>query len=450
MRNSASTPIAAFLSAAILTACGSSSVLSSPTTASAARSRPALGPHASHGVTEKVLYSFAGGSDGEHPLDEALIASNGTFYSSTERGGDSGCQSGDGCGTVFKMSTSGAESALYTFIGTPDGQYAKGGVVERSGDLYGTTQAGGKYNHGTFFKITTSGKETVLYSFGAGAGGGYDGFDPYAGVIYVQADDKFYGTTIYGGTGSCGTSGIGCGTVFSLTPSGKESVLHNFAGGQDGDFLTGSLVYSNGELYGTTQLGGGGGGSACSNSSVPAGCGTIFSVSTSGKEKVLYSFTGGSDGAYPDGGLIDVSGTLYGMTGGGGGKLCSGGCGTIFELSASGKFHGIHSFQGPPNDGASPFGNLTNVKGTLYGTTQQGGKSTACTASSGTTGCGVVFRVTTSGKEKMLYSFTGAPDGAEPIETLLYLNGVLYGTTYLGGSGSCSNGCGTVFSLSGF
>jgi uncharacterized repeat protein (TIGR03803 family) len=284
-----------------------------------------------------------------------------------------------------------------------------------------------------------------LHSFG---NPGYYG--PYAGLIYVQADDKFYGTTIYGGTGICGTSGLGCGTVFSVTPSGKETVLHSFAGGKDGDFLTGSLVYSNGELYGTTQLGGGGGGSTCSNSSVPAGCGTIFSVSTSGKEKVLYSFTGGSDGAYPDGGLINVSGTLYGMTGGGGGKLCSGGCGTIFELSASGKFHGVHSFQGPPNDGASPFGNLTNVKGTLYGTTQQGGKSTACTASSGTTGCGVVFRVTTSGKENMLYSFTGAPDGAEPIETLLYLNGMLYGTTYLGGTGSCSNGCGTVFSLSGF
>ena len=126
MRNSASTPIAAFLSAAILTACGSSSVLSSPTTASAARSRPALGPHASHGVTEKVLYSFAGGSDGEHPLDEALIASNGTFYSSTERGGDSGCQSGDGCGTVFKMSTSGAESALIPSQVLPTASTRKG------------------------------------------------------------------------------------------------------------------------------------------------------------------------------------------------------------------------------------------------------------------------------------------------------------------------------------
>jgi uncharacterized repeat protein (TIGR03803 family) len=440
--------VAAFLSAAILTACGGNTVPSSSTPTSVARSQPALGPHALHGVTEKVLYSFVGGSDGEHPLNEALIAANGTFYSSTERGGDSGCLSGDGCGTVFKMSTSGAESVLYSFNGEPDGQSPKGGVVERSGVLYGTTQGGGKYGYGTFFKTTTSGKETVLHSFGAAVSGGYDGIGPYAGLIYVQADDKFYGTTIYGGTGTCGSSGAGCGTVFSVTPSGKETVLHSFAGGQDGDFLTGSLVYSNGKLYGTTQLGGGGGGSLCGSSD--PGCGTIFSVSTSGTEKVLYSFTDASDGAYPDGGLIDVNGTLYGMAGRGGGKLCSGGCGTIFGLSTSGKFHDIHSFQGPPNDGASPFGNLTNVKGTLYGTTEQGGKSTACTASSGTTGCGVVFRVTTSGKEKMLYSFNDGPDGATPLTTLLYLNGVLYGTTYSGGSGSCSNGCGTVFSLSGF
>jgi uncharacterized repeat protein (TIGR03803 family) len=447
MRISTSTLVAAFLAAGILTACGGgNNGLSSSMPSSVSRSLTAP-----DGVTEKVLYSFAGGSDGAHPLNEALIAANGAFYSSTERGGDSGCQSGDGCGTVFKMSTSGAESALYSFTGTPDGQYAKGGVVEKSGALFGTTQGGGKNSFGTFFKITTSGKETVLHSFGAAVKGGYDGIDPYGGVIYVQSDDTFYGTTLDGGTGTCGTSGAGCGTVFSVTPSGKETVLHSFAGGQDGDFPTGSLFYSNGKLYGTTEIGGGGGGSACTNSSGgPAGCGTIFSVSTSGKEQVLYSFTGGSDGAFPDGGLIDVNGALYGMAGGGGGKGCDGGCGTLFDISTSGKFHGIHSFQGPPNDGASPFGKLTNVKGTLYGTTQQGGKSTACTGTTGTAGCGVVFRVTTSGKETMLYSFEGGSDGATPITTLLYLNGVLYGTTYNGGSGSCSSGCGTVFSLSGF
>jgi uncharacterized repeat protein (TIGR03803 family) len=447
MRISTSNVIGACLSAAILTACGGNTVPSSSTPTSVARSQPASGPYAAHGVTEKVLHGFTGGSDGAAPVNMILADVKGVLYGVTEQGGGSGCLSGNGCGTVFKLSTSGAESVLYSFKGTPDGQNAKGGVVERSGVLYGTTQGGGKYGGGTFFKITTSGKETVLHSFG---NPGYYG--PYAGVIYVAANDMFYGTTLDGGTGTCGTSGLGCGTVFSVTPSGKETVLHSFQGGQDGHFPTGSLLYSNGKLYGTTELGGGGGGSLCGSSD--PGCGTIFSVSTSGTEKVLYSFTDGADGAYPDGGLIDVNGTRYGMAGGGGGGGCSGGCGTIFSLSASGAFDAIHSFQGPPNDGASPWGNLTNVKGVLYGTTDQGGASTACAVVSGTTGCGAIFRVTTSGKEDMLYSFEGSPDGAWANTTLLYMKGVLYGTTIFGGSGSCTraagNGCGTVFSLSGF
>ena len=350
------------------------------------------------------------------------------------------------------MSTSGAESVLYGFKGGyTDGQYPKGGLIERSGVLYGTTQTGGANLSGTFFKITPSGKETMLHSFGGVVGSGYDGIYPYASLIYVSANNMFYGTTLYGGTGSCYG---GCGTVFSVTPSGKETVLHSFAGGQDGSLLAGSLLYSNGKLYGTTENGGGGGGSTCSNSSAPVGCGTIFSLSKSGTEKVLYSFTGGSDGAYPGGGLINVNGTLYGMAGGGGSGECTSGCGTIFSLSASGAFDAIHSFHGPPKDGASPWGNLTNVKGALYGTTDQGGASTACAVVSGTTGCGTIFRVTTSGKEQVLYSFEGSPDGAWANTTLLYMKGVLYGTTLVGGSGSCTrsvgNGCGTVFSLSGF
>jgi uncharacterized repeat protein (TIGR03803 family) len=394
-----------------------------------------------------VLHSFADGSDGAIPVNVILTDANGVLYGTTEQGGNSGCLSGNGCGTVFEVSTSGAESVLYSFKGgKTDGQYAKGGVVEKSGVLYGTTQNGGAYNGGTFYKITTSGKETVLHNFGAVASGGYDGAYPYGKLIYVPGDDKFYGTTIAGGISSCG-----CGTVFSVTPSGKETVLHSFAGGQDGDTLTGSLFYSKGSLYGTTQIGGGGGGSTCSNSSGPVGCGTIFSISTSGTEKVLYSFTGGSDGAYPGGGLIDVNGTLYGMAGGGGGNECTGGCGTVFGLSTSGTLHAIHGFKGPPNDGASPFGNLTDVKGVLYGATQQGGTSTSCPVVSGSTGCGVVFRITTSGKEQVLYSFEGSPDGDWANTSLLYMNGVLYGTTDNGGSGTCTreagNGCGIVFSI---
>ncbi|HEV3091557.1 MAG TPA: choice-of-anchor tandem repeat GloVer-containing protein [Candidatus Cybelea sp.] len=398
-------------------------------------------------MTEKVLYRFTGGTDGEHPTNEALISANGTFYSSTEQGGGSGCQSGDGCGTVFSLSAAGAENVLYSFQGKPDGQYAKGGVVELNGVFYGTTQAGGQNGLGTFFKVTASGKETVLHSFGAAVKGGYDGIDPYSGLIYVKAEGKFYGTTLEGGTGSCYG---GCGVIFSVTPSGKETVLHNLAGGEDGDFPTASLLYSNGQLYGTTEIGGGGGGSACTNtSSAPVGCGTIFSLSTSGKEKVLYAFTGGSDGAFPSTALIDINGTLYGTASGGGGNAKCGGCGTVFSLSASGAFKALYSFAGAPKDGSTPLGGLTNVNGVLYGTTNQGGASSKCKPY-GLTGCGAIFSVTTSGKEKMVYSFKDGQDGADPVETLLYSNGVLYGTTHNGGGGSCSNGCGTVFSFSGF
>jgi uncharacterized repeat protein (TIGR03803 family) len=436
---------AALLSAAILAACGGgNNGLYSSTPLSVAHSQPASGPYAAHRVTEKVLHSFKGGSDGAVPVNVILTDMKGVLYGTTEQGGNSGCLSGDGCGTFFKVSTSGAESVLYGFKGGyTDGQYPKGGLIERSGVLYGTTQTGGAYLSGTFFKITTSGKETMLHSFGSG----YDGIYPYARLIYVPANDMFYGTTLYGGSGSCYG---GCGTVFSVTPSGKETVLHSFAGGQDGSLLAGTLLYSNGELYGTTETGGGGGGSTCSNTSVPVGCGTIFSVSTSGTEKVLYSFTGGTDGAYPDGGLIDVNGTLFGMAQQGG-SGCGSGCGTIFSLGTSNSFRSVYKFQGPPNDGAFPWGNLTNVKGVLYGTTDLGGVSSACPAVSSITGCGMVFRVTTGGNEQMLYSFKGNSDGAYANTTLLYVKGVLYGTTLFGGSGSCAraggNGCGTVSSL---
>lgn len=172
-------------------------------------------------------------------------------------------------------------------------------------------------------------------------------------------------------------------------------------------------------------------------------------MSTSGREKVLYSFTGGADGAFPAGGLLDVNGTLYGMAGNGSGCNYAGGeCGTIFGVSKSGAFHVIHNFQGAPNDGTEPFGNLINVNGILYGATQFGGSGTACPPTSGITGCGTVFRVTTSGKERVLHNFKDSPDGYGGQTTLLHLNGVYYGTTDLGGSAcGSSGGCGTVFSL---
>ncbi len=209
----------------------------------------------------------------------------------------------------------------------------------------------------------------------------------------------------------------------------------------DGGYPTGSLLYRRGELYGTTQLGGS---SACFTGE-SIGCGTVFRVSTSGTEKILYRFKDGTDGGFPDAGLINVNGTLYGMTSGASASCTGSGCGTVFSLSTSGTLKTLYTFGGGA-DGAGPFGNLTDVNGVLYGTTTAGGGS-GCGS-----GCGTIFKVSTQSTEHVLYRFTGSPDGADPQTTLADVNGVLYGATDFGGSGSCSgttgtSGCGTVFKI---
>jgi uncharacterized repeat protein (TIGR03803 family) len=284
--------------------------------------------------------------------------------------------------------------------------------------LYGTTQAGGpsgSTGYGTVFKITPSGKESVLYNFQ----GGTDGNAPVAGLTNV-------GGTLYGTTSSGGTTGNG--TVFKITTAGTKSVLYSFAGGSDAAYPTGALLKVGSTLYGTTQYGG------------ASSWGTVFKITTSGSGyKVLYSFNRGSDGANPFAGLIDVSGTLYGTTQAGGpsGNGCGGvGCGTVFKITKSGTESLVHSFTGPPADGGAASGGLTDVGGTLYGTAYYGGASYY----------GMVFKITTSGSESVLYSFQWGTDGAYPFAGLIDVGGTLYGTTVGGGGAGCA--CGTVFSIS--
>lgn len=158
----------------------------------------------------------------------------------------------------------------------------------------------------------------------------------------------------------------------------------------------------------------------------------------------MYSFKGGSDGSIPYGQLIIVDGILYGTTLDGGGTGCyqGRGCGTVFSVTPAGVEKVLYAFQGG-NDGAYPDAGLTNVAGTLYGTTEQGGGSANCS-----TGCGTVFSITSEGIEMMVYSFQGGNDGAYPDASLTNFAGSLYGTTYFGGGGTnCNNisHCGTVF-----
>jgi uncharacterized repeat protein (TIGR03803 family) len=382
----------------------------------------------------KSLYSFQGETNGA--MDGAFPATNligvkGMLYGTTPSGGAGCSPTFNGCGTVFAISTSGAERVLYRFGGEPDGAYPYARLIDVNGTFYGTTGLGGASNNGTVFTITTSGAENVLYSFK----GKPDGAGP---ADLTDVKGTLYGITSQGGNG----------TVFKITTSGKEAVIYSFGSGSyyDGRQPVGRLIDVKGTLYGTTRLGG----SHCEGAS-SNGCGTVFKVTTSGKEKVIYSFKGKvkGDGELPDAGLTEVNGALYGVTSIGGSSkgLCGdgkAGCGIVFEVTTSGVEKIIHRFVTQP-DGLIPKAPLTAVNGTLYGTTYYGG-SGKC----GGYGCGAVFKITPSGTESVLYSFNGNPDGEYPVGGLTDVNGTLYGTTTTGGTACESNGsgCGTVFRIS--
>jgi uncharacterized repeat protein (TIGR03803 family) len=270
-----------------------------------------------------------------------------------------------------------------------------------------------------------------LYSFGQ-YGKADDGSRPQANLVRIGSE--LYGTTQYGGTTNDQCL-YGCGIVFEVSPSGREQVLYRFKGGADGASPVASLIVVKGTLYGTTSAGGTG--RACLG-----GCGTVFSLGTSGKsERVVYSFRGGADGINPVASLTALNGSLYGTTqyGGAHTRLCSSGCGTVFRLSAPGAESVVYRFKGG-RDGSQPIADLLALNGALYGTTQYGGVGTAFCE----TGCGTIFRLSTSGVEKTLYAFEYGPklgDGAFPSAGLTALDNQLYGTTLGGGQASE----GTVF-----
>ncbi|MFZ0032264.1 MAG: choice-of-anchor tandem repeat GloVer-containing protein [Candidatus Cybelea sp.] len=378
----------------------------------------------------KILYRFQGGSDGATP-DAGLTAYNGTFYGTTASDGASGF------GTAFQITTSGKESVIHGFIGSPkDGAEPEGVLKVVKGELYGASVGGGTDGQGTIFKVSTSGRERVLYDFKGAAG---DGAMPSSGLTVLGG--RLYGTTTYGGESSACAS-ASCGTVFEVTLSGIERMLYAFKGGADGSWPFAAVVVINGTLYGTTAYGG------------ANGKGTIFSLSASGKERVIYSFKGGKDGARPYGGLAVMSSRLYGTTYAGGiSSKCSFyvGCGTVFEVTTSGAERVLYRFGGYPSDGEGPVSDLVPFNGLLYGTTRYGG-STACHPASGIVGCGTVFKISTSGSETVLNSFNGGKDGESPSGRLAAFNGKLYGATDFGGRGACNDpsgdGCGTVFELS--
>ncbi|MBV8531319.1 MAG: hypothetical protein JO104_08365 [Candidatus Eremiobacteraeota bacterium] len=243
----------------------------------------------------------------------------------------------------------------------------------------------------------------LLHSFGASG----DGLQPEAKLIAVNG--KLYGTTFGGGK-------YGSGTVFEITPSGSERVLYSFSGsGGDGASPEGALTTAGRVFYGTTVYGG------------TNGLGTVFSLTTGGKEHVIYSFDT-TRGSKPAAGVLSINRVLYGTTTTGGAKYY----GTVFSVS-SGKAHVLHAFSGG-KDGSDPHASLIRIGSELYSTTQQGGAD----------GFGTVFGITTSGKERVVYSFRDQHDGEFPVAALIDVRGKLYGTASVGGSA----GCGTVFEVS--
>jgi uncharacterized repeat protein (TIGR03803 family) len=377
-------------------------------------------------ATETVIYAFKGDRDGANP-DARLIWDGRTLYGTTNAGGGLGCSSGLGCGTVFSLKLNGTETVLHRFGRGLDGIYPNG-LINVNGTFYGTTYQGGNYYGtacgkryrrlcGTVFSITPSGTETVLHTFALNAVNG--GLGPSARLI--QFNGTLYGTTSAGGA-------YNNGTVFSISTSGQEKVLYSFRGGDDGAGPSTRLIAVNGALYGTTL----GGGNGCDQS---YSCGTIFSVTPSGSEKVVYAFQGGGDGYYPYGSLININGVLYGTTVDGGAYNN----GTVFSITPTGTEKVVYAFKGG-KDGAHPDGGLIFANGTFYGTTSVGG-GTSCYVGSG---CGTVFSVTPNGTEKVLYAFKAGTDGAVPNDDLIDIDGTLYGVTAVGGPHG-SNG--TVFSI---
>ena len=291
---------------------------------------------------------------------------------------------------------------VYSFSGSPDGSGPQATLINVGGTLYGTTGAGGDYPScgcGTVFSVTRGGTEKVLHSFTTGR----DGRQPRAGLIDVRG--TLYGTTLFGGPYSCAWGYYyTCGTVFSITPSGTEKVLHSFSGyPNDGAFSDAPLIEVKGTLYGTTL----GGGAVCYGSYY-AVCGAVFSITKGGVERVLHSFRLAGGGRQPQAGLVDEDGTLYGTTAFGGKH----GYGTVFKITTGGKERTLYSF-GAGSDGRNPYAGLTELGGTLYGTTLAGG-SYKCSQRSYYYSCGTVFSITPDGRERVLHSFGKGADGASP------------------------------------
>ena len=384
--------------------------------------------------TYQVIYAFSSEFAGNDPTSTLLADGKGNFYGTTFSGGStygSNCSVWGGCGTIFKITSTGKRVTLFDFGLTPnDGQNPYAGVIaDRAGNLYGTTVYGGSSGNGIVYRLDTKGHETILHDFS----GATDGKYPDAGLVMDSAGN-LYGAAQQGGdTTDC--QGFGCGTIYKIASDGAFSVVYTFTGSADGAAPTATLIRdASGNLYGTATSGGIEGG-YCS-----AGCGGVFKVDTAGRETVLHSFAGPpNDGSGPTAPLaLDSAGNLYGTTTFGG----TGNVGTAFKVDTNGTETVVFNFQEWPNPGGQypHAGLLLDRQGNLYGATSTGGKHAL----------GALFEISVNGKLTPLHYFAGDPtDGGEPDGTLITDGqGNGYGTAAIGGNGSCPIGCGVIYKIS--
>jgi uncharacterized repeat protein (TIGR03803 family) len=329
---------------------------------------------------ETVLYNFDCYDTGKNPYGGVILDSAGSLYGTTVAGGSGGECSGDGCGVVYELAKSGDtwnETVLYNFTGGDDG-FGPGSalVMDKAGNLYGTTPDGGAFAEGVVYQLSPNQQQwtqTVIHAFT----GGDDGAVGSLGPLLLGAGGTLNGVTELGGQ-------FGAGVAFRMSPAGNTwnyTTMYAFQGLPDAGFPYGGLIAdSHGRLYGTTYFGGTG------------GLGSVFEVGagatvrTLWKESVLYSFQGGTDASFPTSTLVfDAAGNLYGTSSTGGNPSCD--CGTIFKLAPhSGGWDEsvLHNFNGS-GDGNSPSYGLTpDGKSNYFGVTPVGGLY----------GQGVVFQIT--------------------------------------------------------
>jgi uncharacterized repeat protein (TIGR03803 family) len=393
--------------------------------------------------TFTVLAKLGGTADGWDPNASPVLTSDGSLYGMTQKGGT------DNLGTIFKLTSGGVFTTLYTFTGGNDGSGPQGSLIlGNDGNLYGCAP-GGTNGGGTFFRVTTAGVFTVLHSFDSAT----EGVAPVS--LIKDSSGNFYGTALL-----AGTSSDDGGSVMKITPTGAVTVLHLLIAATDGSFVNSNLVFgSDGALYGSTQSGG------------PSGFGTIFRVTTtsafsvladltgfsdqplfttlgddgklygvqsgspnsifsmtnSGTRSTVYTFTQQFDGYSPSAYIQGSDGNFYGLST----RFGAHGYGTFFEITAGGTFSTLYAF--PSTIGGSGANGLVQSNGTTF---------VVSTPTGGTGTAGAILQLTTAGAATPLHSFISGAN--TPVAALLQgADGNFYGTTEYGGA----TNDGTIFQM---